>query len=178
MVCCIEAVRDLSCISEIVEKLLTVIFCNNFLQFHGSIWRQFQFGEIASQYSRFVKFMMKTSPVMNPKCLSKSLSANPWFLEEIGTCRNELIWKHCGISICQLNSWVAFDKSKLWQVRWSRDCNLLIKLSSYSSHEISQITWYSHLPSLDKQKPTCHNPFDSKKTDVGRLTLSYEVAAM
>jgi hypothetical protein len=51
-----EAVRDLSCTSEIIEKLLTVVLCNYFLQFHGSVGRQFQFGEIASQYGRFVSF--------------------------------------------------------------------------------------------------------------------------
>ena len=87
--------------------------------------------------SPFHEFMTKTSPVMNPKHLSKSLSANPWFSEGIGTCQNELVWKHCEISICLSNSWVVFDKSKLWQPQQSRDCNSWIKLSSYNSHKIS-----------------------------------------
>jgi hypothetical protein len=46
--------RDLSCTSEIIEELLTVIFRNNILQLHGSVSRQIR--EIVVQHSRFLSF--------------------------------------------------------------------------------------------------------------------------
>jgi hypothetical protein len=51
-----KAVGDLSCTSEIIEKLLTVILRNNFLRFDGSIWSQLKIKGIAGQYGRFVPF--------------------------------------------------------------------------------------------------------------------------
>jgi hypothetical protein len=51
-----KAVGDLSCTSEIIEKLLTVILRNNFLRFDGSVWSQLKIEGIASQYVRFVPF--------------------------------------------------------------------------------------------------------------------------
>lgn len=51
-----KAVGDLSCASEIIEKLLTVIFCNNFLELHSTVWSQLQIEEIAGQHGRFVPF--------------------------------------------------------------------------------------------------------------------------
>ena len=91
--------------------------------------------------SPFHEFTMETSAAMNRKRLSKSSSANPRFPEGIETCRNELVWKHCEISICLSNSWLLLDKSRLRQAQRSRDCNSWMKLSSYSSHKISQRTF-------------------------------------
>ena len=91
--------------------------------------------------SPFHDFMTKYSPVMNQKCLSKSSSANPRFLEGIGMCQNELVWKHCEILICLSNSWVSFNKSRFWLVQRSKDCNSWMKLTSYSSHKISRTTF-------------------------------------
>ena len=51
---CEETVRDLSCMSKIIEELLTVIFCSNILHFPGSILRQIR--EIIVQHSRFLFF--------------------------------------------------------------------------------------------------------------------------
>ena len=91
--------------------------------------------------SPFHDFTTKYSAVMNRKRLSKSSSANPRLLEGIGTCRNELVWKHCEISVCLSNSWAEFCKSRFRQARRSRDCNSWMKLSSYSSHRISRTTF-------------------------------------
>ena len=49
-----EVVRDLSCMSKMIEELLTVVCRNNFLQFHRSIWRQAR--QITGQHSRLVSF--------------------------------------------------------------------------------------------------------------------------
>ena len=51
-----KAVGDLSCTSEIIEKLLTVILHNNFLCFDGTVWSQLMIKGIAGQYMRFVPF--------------------------------------------------------------------------------------------------------------------------
>ena len=51
-----KVVGDLSCTSEIIEKLLTVVLRNNFLCFDGSVWSQLQIEGIAGQYGRFVPF--------------------------------------------------------------------------------------------------------------------------
>ena len=51
-----KAVGDLSCTSEIIENLLTVILRNNFLRFDGTIWSQLMIEGMASQYMRFVPF--------------------------------------------------------------------------------------------------------------------------
>jgi hypothetical protein len=59
--------------------------------------------------------MTKYSPVTNRKRLSKSSSANPRVSEGIGMCRNELVWKHCEISICLSNSCAALAMSRLLQ---------------------------------------------------------------
>ena len=91
--------------------------------------------------SPFHDFIMKYSPVMNRKRLLKSSSANPRFSEGIGMCWNEFVWKHCEISICLLNSLVAFSKSTFWQAQWSKDCNSWMNLTLYSSHKISQTTF-------------------------------------
>ena len=48
--------RDLSCTSEIIEELLTVVFRNNFLQFLATVWSQLQIEKITLQYGRFVPF--------------------------------------------------------------------------------------------------------------------------
>ena len=53
---CKKAVGDLSCTSEIIEKLLTVIFHNNVLQYHGTVWRQLQIEEITRRHVRFLPF--------------------------------------------------------------------------------------------------------------------------
>ena len=92
-------------------------------------------------FSPFQEFMMETSDKTNPKCLSKSSSAYPQFSEGIGTCWYELVWKHCEISICLSNTCIAFNESILSQARQSRDCNSWIKLTSYSSHNISRTTF-------------------------------------
>ena len=53
-ICCEEMVRDLSCMSKIIEELLTVIFCSNILHFPGSVSRQIR--EVVVQHSRFLSF--------------------------------------------------------------------------------------------------------------------------
>ena len=53
---CKKVVGDLSCMSEIIEKLLTVIFCNNILQYHSTVWRQLHIEEITREHVRFLPF--------------------------------------------------------------------------------------------------------------------------
>ena len=90
--------------------------------------------------SPFHLFTTKASAVMNWKRLSKSSAANPRFSEGTGTCWNELVWKHCDISICLSNNWVVFNKSRSLQARQSRDCSSWMKFTSQSSHKISRRT--------------------------------------
>ena len=51
-----KVVGDLSCTSEIIENLLTVILRNNFFRFDGTVWSQLMIEGIAGQYMRFVPF--------------------------------------------------------------------------------------------------------------------------